>query len=720
MAKRKEIYEPGELSRTRQRLGSLDPEEARRMATVLGGEVGWEKTPAEPNMEWRPSPAQQPKAPGNASAAAASIQNQSQVRVPRQREAGDFSPDKLEAPQDYRQRLKLDLLCAHRDYLIKTQTQGLLSFFRALGLKSDGLNPYFIKGVCEDACQRVERLERAVDFLLPRSRVELWQTLKKTKTVYAVWDCLASWDYGSLRSSLDSIHRRGRLLQLPESRDFVVQLFRPVCRLQDLHKSLAFRSVIVQTASMLQLTRREEAEKIARARDVLFENIDVLFDYFHNGFYPLLMRLCGDRFWPKSEFYEFGRHRILKLFSLGEEKVIHGVGLDALALEAETQALAQKKEDLADETPGALPAAGQTDQGQNPKGESTSGPNGETPGQTEESASDLGADGAPKGGGFPMGIPEAARRALSLLEKLFPGAGWGQAWLWPDLYPYLSQLYRLPRGLDLVARQDPLAQAICLSYVIYDLLLAFQSMALRQYDAESDVALRESVQAARDAWLLPCEEVIGKRYLPLLSEYCRLIETEREDSRGAFAQKRESELIWIKKKFFFPRLQGAVAMSASAKNMEGLPSLCSLAASLKLSLAAIAADVERHAEAKAAGHDYLPGAIENPFDPAAFEVDNLVSRRLGLLVKHGALPERRLNNALIVGSCLDLVSLLDYLLNDAESWAQADYSGKLYRSLDEGSNVLGQFDETRVNRLFLDYLGSLRASVAKPQGAARQ
>ena len=43
--KPKAIYEPGELDKVRQNLGDISPEEAMRVANVLGGEIGIEKTP---------------------------------------------------------------------------------------------------------------------------------------------------------------------------------------------------------------------------------------------------------------------------------------------------------------------------------------------------------------------------------------------------------------------------------------------------------------------------------------------------------------------------------------------------------------------------------------------------------------------------------------------------------------------------------------------------
>ena len=42
-----ERYDPGELGRTRQNLGDLTEDEARKMAEIFGGEVGIERTPPE-------------------------------------------------------------------------------------------------------------------------------------------------------------------------------------------------------------------------------------------------------------------------------------------------------------------------------------------------------------------------------------------------------------------------------------------------------------------------------------------------------------------------------------------------------------------------------------------------------------------------------------------------------------------------------------------------
>jgi len=55
MAKKNEkaIYAPGELDRVRDNLGQIDQNEAKRMAQVLGGEVGYERAKEPPAQSVR-------------------------------------------------------------------------------------------------------------------------------------------------------------------------------------------------------------------------------------------------------------------------------------------------------------------------------------------------------------------------------------------------------------------------------------------------------------------------------------------------------------------------------------------------------------------------------------------------------------------------------------------------------------------------------------------
>ena len=48
--KPKRIYAPGELDAVRKRLKVSDPDEARRMSRILGGEIGEEKLPEPPKV----------------------------------------------------------------------------------------------------------------------------------------------------------------------------------------------------------------------------------------------------------------------------------------------------------------------------------------------------------------------------------------------------------------------------------------------------------------------------------------------------------------------------------------------------------------------------------------------------------------------------------------------------------------------------------------------
>ena len=56
MAKKsRTVYAPGELSKVRENLGKMDAQEAKRMARLLGGEVGYERTKEQENARQAPS-----------------------------------------------------------------------------------------------------------------------------------------------------------------------------------------------------------------------------------------------------------------------------------------------------------------------------------------------------------------------------------------------------------------------------------------------------------------------------------------------------------------------------------------------------------------------------------------------------------------------------------------------------------------------------------------
>jgi hypothetical protein len=68
--------------------------------------------------------------------------------------------------------------------------------------------------------------------------------------------------------------------------------------------------------------------------------------------------------------------------------------------------------------------------------------------------------------------------------------------------------------------------------------------------------------------------------------------------------------------------------------------------------------------------------IGNPWEPYNFEVPNPISRRLDMMLA----PERRINATLIFFS-LSAAAVLDYVVNNENSWSYGSRPGPLFRSI---------------------------------------
>jgi hypothetical protein len=88
--------------------------------------------------------------------------------------------------------------------------------------------------------------------------------------------------------------------------------------------------------------------------------------------------------------------------------------------------------------------------------------------------------------------------------------------------------------------------------------------------------------------------------------------------------------------------------------------------------------------------------IDNPWDPYNFEVPNPVSKRLDALLD----PKKR-NNAALVFFSLSVVTVLDHLVNDENSWAYDNRPGPLFRSVDGDGGIPLYNVEARVDTEYI-------------------
>jgi len=191
MAKQvKAIYKPGELNEVRKKLGNINPDEARRMAQVLGGEVGIEKAtdPSEPVRKQRPRhetvevsldrPGSK-KAPPIHRVETLPQEGENPKRPKRTTILDPGDDPSVPLKTSYRERLKMDRYAAQVEFEIKNPTQVFYSMLSLFGEPPDFLNPDFVSRRMNEYYQRIETLVTITRSLLPRNHPQRNDRFKK-------------------------------------------------------------------------------------------------------------------------------------------------------------------------------------------------------------------------------------------------------------------------------------------------------------------------------------------------------------------------------------------------------------------------------------------------------------------------------------------------------------------------------------------------------------
>ncbi|MDR2111003.1 MAG: hypothetical protein LBP32_06820, partial [Spirochaetaceae bacterium] len=273
---------------------------------------------------------------------------------------------------------------------------------------------------------------------------------------------------------------------------------------------------------------------------------------------------------------------------------------------------------------------------------------------------------------------KAVERGLQTLEALFPKAGWDRLSLYPDLYPYFSDVFNLKKGYDLIAPTDPLQQIAVLMHILEELFFGLRYVAFGVIEGVDGNPSRVDDVLGKiiNNWRGFIELSFDKDYLPRLSEYCRILDNAVESRTSSYVKRILNELHWVKRLYFLPyyRFESVFPPTFQKKDVEPLyPEF----RQLRKYLTAVAAGIEQGNKQGGAEKRAPCDGIDNPWEPYVFQVPNPLSIRLDAL-----LGNKKRNNASLIFFSLSVAVVLDHLVNNENSWAYADRSGPLFRSVD--------------------------------------
>lgn len=706
MAKKsRAVYAPGELSRVREKLGNLDDEEAKLLAQKLGGEVGYERT--EDQEKARQNPQRRTR------------QERVEVKIGdrpmRSRRSLELPPEDESAGEDiakkkpyrrkeldpaddptvpqkasYWDRVKLDRFMAQPEFEIKSSAQVFQSMISLFSVISDYVSPVFVTRRMTEYYKKIETLVVSTRTLFPRNNARRNERMKKNSPlVFLILDVIRYWNIEKISGDLARIQSHPRNAKVSDFADILRAVYRPLYILGQMDPDTHIRAAYKILYKLLYLENPSEAQN--KYQDLIRTTLTAYFEVRRDIqylLYPLLMKTVSTKYIHYERFFTERRNRIMAFLNVTEDDQINPVTINA-----------QTDLSNVDEPPqeGTSPEQAQAQESQtSPEAEE------EEKELTEEEKAKLEADEAEK---------KALNRGLQTLEALFPQAGWDQLASYPDLYPYFVDTFDLKKGIVNIAPTDPLQQILILMRILEELFFGLRYVSFGTVPGSSgnmervDTILGEMI----NDWHYYITMSFEKEYLTRMAEYIRILEGSSEERASPYTKKLVAELHWTKRFFFLPFYKFETLVPPPFQKKE-IVAIYTKIKTLRKYLTSVAMGIEQGNRAGGAEAHAPCDGIDNPWEPYVFQVPNPLSIRLDAL-----LPTKTRNNASLMYFCLAVTTVLDYLVNNEDSWAYSPKSGILFRSVDgKGITPLTGVD-TRIDAEIL-FKQSIKQRQKKAEG----
>jgi len=665
--KNKGIYAPGELSRVRDKLGVTDLAEAKRMANILGGEVGTERS-----KETDTSKKKGVETSGG--------KKRRRIDLAPENDSGGFSKQKRTGPYpgddpavparlSYSERVRIDQYAGQVLFEIKNSLQVLASIFSFFREPVDYVNPRFITVRLNEYFNKIEKMVNAARGLFPKNNTKRNNQLKRASPfVYKLLEVLRSWDIESLSKNIAELQAHPRSVILTEFADILRIVYKPLFIIEELNLEnikTAFKLIYKILYIESPMEAKEKYQEIIR--NIIASIVDIRRNVLF-GFYPILMKLISDRFIIYERFFIERRRRFMAFLNVTEANQLNPEDLNPQQIETiDVETLQKELNEEEDDANG---------EGDGGEGDEESGEERAQNGEAAEDPDDPKTAERKAREETEKAKQKALEQGRIALSALFPKAGWDKLEDFPDLFPYFANMYSMRHGYELIAPTDPVQQVAVLLHILDDLFigLRYVNFGIITGPDGSPVKLNEELTNILNGWRGYIEDSFSRDYLPRLTDYCRILENSR-DPRSTYAKRNMNELHWIKRLYFLPYYKFESLGPPPFPKKDIIP-IYSEVRKLRKFLTSIAVGIEQGLRAGGASANASCQGINNPWEGYSFQVPNPISKRLDMMLP----PERKINATLVFFS-LSAVTVLDHIVNNENSWAYNSRPGPVFRSV---------------------------------------
>lgn len=300
-------------------------------------------------------------------------------------------------------------------------------------------------------------------------------------------------------------------------------------------------------------------------------------------------------------------------------------------------------------------------------------------------------------------VPEPVREGLDALEKFFPEAGWNSLESMPDFCSYFQPILQTSDAFTQLAPENPLHLTLVLLGILEQF---FQGLRLIKFE-RLDESFRDEaadINKILEDWILYEESVFEKNFSNDLKEFTHQIYTQPEYSKNPYGRRLLSNMYTLIKATFLPHFDIHLYGTTRMQKDDRLPPFYLRVAHLKEILGKYQDSINAAPPGSDANPDgFVPGVL-NPWVPYKFDIPNPVSRRLDALL--GGKHAKGKTNAVLIRSTLSVLNVLDWWVNDVNSFAYRNPPKYLYRVVapDNPVPAFGVNPRTDVDELFTRHL----------------
>ncbi len=604
------FLEPGTLDKTRKNIGAIDPDEARRMTKILGGEILQEKAaPIDPktlpqNKNRGGYIHRPPKGrTGNNAAPAKSPLATYTENKPKAGSLPDVKNSEL---------MQMEKLLMSQDYRIKPN-YGVFNFIRYF--KKNGtelVRKEFVEHTLQDDLSYLQGFMTSVKSLIQispdaykaRIQVEEGERFQFLRTI-------GNWTMKAVRELADAFLSDSDNVTVTDLIPLVREIYRMVLKVYYLGE-MRIPTIIRDIYGDLARYADSDKKKLSViSKDALTQWLRVYSDVI-KGLYPLLMRMCSNTYETFPLFFTAKSNNILTFLGMTKFELL----------------MPQR------------PAKPQVEEAEKPEPEEQ---------QTEEEIQEAAAQAT---------RASIVRSGKKLLDQLFPDAGFATLESMPDLYPYFQPLYQFRDGFNLLNPQNPMQITIVLLRISEDIFQACRNVQFTD-DVTASGKGEDSLGKTLTEWSLYRETLFEKNYCEKLVNFCNEQYSKGDFNNSLFGKKLLTSILWQTKYNFLPHFKFTQLLLEKPINESQFRPMCLRVAFLRDYFAELAHNIDG---ASATKGEVL--GIKNPWARYDFDIPNVISKRMDVLL--GAKKpdgETQATNANLVKYALCVTCNFYYQLN---------------------------------------------------------